>query len=44
MATTGNAKATPAGWQRVVTDLVAERGDALTRYAYLLTGSADDAA
>ncbi|MCU1402107.1 MAG: SigE family polymerase sigma factor [Microbacteriaceae bacterium] len=44
MATTGNAKAAPAGWQRVVTDLVAERGDALTRYAYLLTGSADDAA
>jgi RNA polymerase sigma factor (sigma-70 family) len=44
LATTENAKATPAGWQRVVTDLVAERGDALTRYAYLLTGSADDAA
>jgi RNA polymerase sigma factor (sigma-70 family) len=32
------------GWERVVTRLVAERGDALTRYAYLLSGSADDAA
>lgn len=32
------------GWEQVVTTLVAERGDALTRYAYLLCGSADDAA
>lgn len=32
------------GWQHVVTTLVAERGDSLTRYAYLLCGSADDAA
>ena len=32
------------GWERVVTRLVAERGDALTRYAFLLSGSADDAA
>jgi RNA polymerase sigma factor (sigma-70 family) len=31
-------------WERVVTRLVAERGDALTRYAFLLSGSADDAA
>lgn len=31
-------------WERVVTELVAERGDALLRYATLLTGSADDAA
>ncbi|WP_067878134.1 sigma-70 family RNA polymerase sigma factor [Agromyces aureus] len=31
-------------WDDVATRLVAERGDALTRYAYLLTGSADDAA
>lgn len=33
-----------AAWERVVTRLVAERGDALTHYAYLLSGSADDAA
>lgn len=31
-------------WERVVTELVAERGDALLRYATLLTGSPDDAA
>nr|WP_168626928.1 MULTISPECIES: sigma-70 family RNA polymerase sigma factor [unclassified Cryobacterium] len=31
-------------WEEVVTRLVAERGDALTRYAYLISGSADDAA
>ncbi|MFT4029002.1 MAG: sigma-70 family RNA polymerase sigma factor [Protaetiibacter sp.] len=33
-----------ADWEHVVTELVAERGDALLRYATLLTGSADDAA
>ncbi|PZQ91855.1 MAG: RNA polymerase subunit sigma [Leifsonia xyli] len=33
-----------AAWERVVTELVAERGDALLRYATLLTGSPDDAA
>ncbi len=33
-----------AAWERVVAELVAERGDALLRYAQLLTGSADDAA
>ena len=27
------------GWEGVVTRLVAERGDALTRYAYLICGS-----
>ena len=32
------------GWQSVVEKLVAERGDALTRYAWLISGSADDAA
>ena len=32
------------GWQSVVEMLVAERGDALTRYAWLISGSADDAA
>ena len=32
-----------ARWEEVVTRLVAERGDALTRYAYLLSGSRDDA-
>jgi RNA polymerase sigma factor (sigma-70 family) len=31
------------GWEAVVTNLVAQRGDALTRYAFLLCGSADDA-
>ncbi|MET1042841.1 MAG: sigma-70 family RNA polymerase sigma factor [Microbacteriaceae bacterium] len=31
-------------WESVVTKLVAERGDALTRYAYLISGSPDDAA
>ncbi|MGI9823227.1 sigma-70 family RNA polymerase sigma factor [Agromyces sp. Marseille-Q5079] len=34
----------PRSWDEVATRLVAERGDALTRYAYLLTGRADDAA
>lgn len=33
-----------AAWERVVTELVATRGDALLRYATLLTGSPDDAA
>lgn len=33
-----------AEWEQVVADLVDERGDALTRYAYLLCGSRDDAA
>ena len=31
-------------WDAVATALVAERGEALSRYAYLLTGSVDDAA
>lgn len=33
----------PERWEAVVTRLVAERGDALTRYAYLISGSQDDA-
>lgn len=33
-----------SGWEQVVTDLVAERGDALLRYATLLCGDRDDAA
>ena len=33
-----------AAWESIVTTLVAERGDALTRYAYLICGSQDDAA
>lgn len=32
-----------SGWEGVVTRLVAQRGDALTRYAYLVSGSQDDA-
>jgi RNA polymerase sigma factor (sigma-70 family) len=39
----GNGLAGSA-WENVVTTLVAERGDALTRYAYLISGSQDDAA
>lgn len=36
---------TPApGWETVVTELVAQRGSALERYAFLLCGNADDAA
>ena len=31
-------------WERVVIQLVAERGDALTRYAYFVSGSREDAA
>lgn len=34
----------PHSWDEVATRLVVERGDALSRYAYLLTGSVDDAA
>jgi RNA polymerase sigma-70 factor (ECF subfamily) len=33
-----------ARWERVLTELVAERGDALLRYAALLCGDRDDAA
>ena len=33
-----------AAWEGVVTELVAERGDALLRYAALLSGDRDDAA
>lgn len=37
--------ATPAtGWEKVVTELVSQRGAALERYAFLLCGNADDAA
>lgn len=34
----------PEEWEQVVVRLVAERGDSLTQYAYLISGSADDAA
>lgn len=40
----GSNRTAAGGWEHVVATLVAERGDALTRYAYLLCGSADDAA
>ena len=36
--------AASAGWEQVVERLVAERGDALTRYAYFVSGSRDEAA
>ena len=39
----GTGAAAPP-WELVVTRLVAERGDALRRYAFLLCGKADDAA
>jgi RNA polymerase sigma factor (sigma-70 family) len=35
---------TTASWELVVHRLVAERGDALTRYAYFVSGSREDAA
>ncbi|MBH0055155.1 MULTISPECIES: sigma-70 family RNA polymerase sigma factor [unclassified Salinibacterium] len=34
---------TPARWEDVVTQLVEERGEALARYAYLISGNRDDA-
>jgi RNA polymerase sigma factor (sigma-70 family) len=34
---------TPARWEDVVTQLVEERGAALTRYAFLISGSREDA-
>lgn len=34
----------PPGWEKVVTELVAQRGVALERYAFLLCGNPDDAA
>ncbi len=34
----------PPGWEGVLAALVAERGDALTRYAYYVCGNRDDAA
>lgn len=41
--TNGTASASTR-WEGVVEQLVAERGDALTRYAYFVSGSSDDAA
>ncbi len=38
-----STQAEQSGWERIVTRLVAERGDALTRYAYLVSGNRDDA-
>ncbi len=38
-----SARTDSARWEDVVTRLVAERGEALTRYAYLISGSQDDA-
>ena len=38
------SSSTPQQWEQIVTRLVAERGDSLTRYAYLICGNADDAA
>jgi RNA polymerase sigma factor (sigma-70 family) len=40
---TTRASAPPA-WERVVESLVAERGDALIRYAFFVSGSRDEAA
>ena len=41
--TDSSAGSSPS-WEQVVARLVAERGDALTRYAYLISGSREDAA
>jgi RNA polymerase sigma factor (sigma-70 family) len=41
---TSPAEAATPRWEQVVERLVAERGDALTRYAYFVSGSADEAA
>ena len=38
------ARTAEAGWEAVLATLVAERGDALARYAYVLCGDPDDAA
>lgn len=38
-----NAAGAPERWEDVVVRLVAERGDSLTRYAFLISGSHDDA-
>ena len=43
MPNTANNRDSPR-WEQVVIQLVAERGDALTRYAYFVSGSRDDAA
>lgn len=34
----------PSGWEEVVDRLISERGEALTRYAYFVSGSREDAA
>lgn len=39
-----SAGAAAQSWEQVVSELVAERGPALERYAFLLCGNADDAA
>ncbi|MDH6180534.1 RNA polymerase sigma factor (sigma-70 family) [Microbacteriaceae bacterium SG_E_30_P1] len=36
-------EASPPTWEQVVTRLVADRGDALTRYAFLICGDRDEA-
>ena len=38
------AQPPPSGWEQVVERLVAERGEALTRYAFYVSGSHEDAA
>ncbi|MFM9919959.1 SigE family RNA polymerase sigma factor [Lacisediminihabitans sp. H27-G8] len=43
-AATPHDQSAYGGWQSVVQTLVSERGKALTRYAWLISGSADDAA
>lgn len=37
------SRSQPPEWESVVTRLVTERGEALTTYAYLISGSRDDA-
>jgi len=44
MAEAARARPGQARWESVLAELVAERGDALSRYAYVLCGDSDDAA
>jgi RNA polymerase sigma factor (sigma-70 family) len=44
MSDAAGASSSSSHWERVVAHLVEERGDALLRYAYFVSGSRDDAA
>ena len=44
MSAVQNSPGPAPGWERVVQQLVSERGEALTRYAFYVSGSREDAA